>query len=87
MHFDLLGDNDQDTHSEVGHQDIDSKPVSMTFLKSLSFDLPLLAAALLLFIIWPAVRGQSSAYFNDPSTWLGIAGLRPPLRAPPSHSR
>lgn len=86
VHFDLMGDHEQGEHSEAGHRDLDSKPMEMTFLKLLSLDLPFLAAALLLLIIWPLVGGQNFPYFNAPSTWLTITGLRPPLRAPPIHS-
>lgn len=86
VHFDLMGDHEQGEHSEAGHRDLDSKPMEMTFLKLLSLDLPFLAAALLLLIIWPLVGGQNFTYFNAPSTWLTITGLRPPLRAPPIHS-
>lgn len=85
VHFDLLGSHDHGD-GEDGHKDFDSKPMEMTFLKLLSLDLPFLAAALLLLIIWPLVRGQNFTYFNSPSTWLTITGLRPPLRAPPAHS-
>lgn len=85
VHFDLLSGHDLD-NDEVGHKDFDSKPMSMTFLKLLSLDLPFLAAALLLLIIWPVIRGQNFTYFNTPSAWLSITGLRPPLRAPPAYS-
>lgn len=85
VHFDLL-DGHADHAVEANHKDFDSKPMSMTFLKLLNFDLPLLAAALLLFIIWPLNRSQNFTYFNTPSTWLSVTGLRPPLRAPPKNS-
>ena len=85
VHFDLL-DNQDHGDAEAGHKDFDSKPMSMTFLKLLSLDLPFFAAALLLLIIWPVIRGQNFTYFNTPSAWLSITGLRPPLRAPPAYS-
>jgi len=87
VHFDALGNHDHD-HEDFakGHKDLDSKPTSMTFLKWLGIHLPFIAAALWLLFIWPAIRVQNFTYFNTPSTWLTVTGLRPPLRAPPASS-
>ena len=86
VHFDVMGEHDESLHDESGHTDVDSKPTELTLLKLLSLDLPFLAASLLLLIIWPLIRSQNFTYFNSPSTWLSVTGLRPPLRAPPAHS-
>ena len=85
VHFDLMGSHDH-ADTDEDPRDFDSKSMSVTILKLLSLNLLFIAAALLLLIIWPVVRGQNSPYFNSPSTWLTVTGLRPPLRAPPAYS-
>lgn len=85
MHFDLTGEL-QDDHKTFVHKDIDAKPAQLDVLKVPKVDLALFVAVFLLLIIWPIVRGQKYCLSNTPSSWLSIAGLRPPLRAPPVFS-
>lgn len=85
VHFDLL--DKHEGHAEPGHQDADSKPAQIDVLKVSNQDLPFLAALLLLVVVWPLVREQKYRTFNTPLSWASITGIRPPLRAPPIHSR
>lgn len=85
VHFDVIADQDH-VSDGLGQKDFDSKPAEMAFLKLFSVDLPFLLTALLLLVLWPPVGGQQYARFKIPSSWIIIAGLRPPLRAPPAIS-
>jgi hypothetical protein len=85
VHFDILSGHDE--HHFDGHKDLDSKPGQLDALKVSSFSFLFLITALLLVIVWPLVQNQKYHLFNIPTSWLSIAGLRPPLRAPPIFSR
>jgi len=86
VHFDAVSgpDADHDAADKM-HVDVDTNPAQTTAIKLLKFDLPFLALALLLVVIWPITRGQFNYFSNTPSSWLTVTGLRPPLRAPPKN--
>jgi hypothetical protein len=92
VHFDVMDSHHAahlDSHSAEhmdSHKDIDNPAPSISLLKLLNLDLPLLIAALLL-VFWPRIIRQVYGVAQPPSCWITLTGLRPPLRAPPARSR
>lgn len=91
VHFDVMDSHNAgplDSHSTEHmdkHKDIDNPSEAINLLKLFNLDLPFLIAALLL-VFWPQISRQVFGVVQPPSTWITLTGLRPPLRAPPTHS-
>ena len=81
VHFDMVSEHEHADEAE--HNDFDSKASAFAMLKIFNLDLPFLAAALCVLLVWPLVRRQAYAIANTPYSWLVVTNLRPPLRAPP----
>jgi hypothetical protein len=86
VHFDVIDAHDHNNEHLETHKDIDNKPMAVSLLKLFNLDLPFLIAALLL-VFWPQLSRQAYGVSQPPSSWITLTGLRPPLRAPPVHSR